>query len=108
MEDFDPQFDPRQQFHRNPRFVKTITIICITAVILGSLILIYSRQVDDELISSKKQYIEAALMLYHKRHESYPQSLEELVSEGFMNKIPAKSETETFIYTPVNGGYRVE
>lgn len=110
MENFDPQFDPRDQFHRNPRFMKTMMVIGIAAVILGSFILMYSSHVDEELVSSKRQYIEAGLMLYHKKYNRYPQSLEELVSEGFMNRIPPKSETETFEYSVLNGGegYRVE
>lgn len=88
------------QFHKNPRFVRTLKYTLLFFVLILAGIWIYSQKVHSDQIKAKSELIEAALELYHREFQEYPISLDVLVQEKFLNQIPQKGDSEDFVYQP--------
>lgn len=81
--------------------MRTMKYTLVFFVLIAAGIWIYSQKVESEQIQSKSVLIETALELYHREFQEYPLSLDRLVEEKFLNKIPQKSNSENFTYQPL-------
>lgn len=86
------------QFHRNPRFLKTVLFLSIFFVLVFLAIYQYGQQAQQENIEAKRMLIEGAIMSYAGRYEYYPENLQELIDEQLLNFIPKKPDGSEFTY----------
>jgi len=80
--------DKIPQFHRNRNFIIMLFVLAFLGLTLLMGYSYYKQAVMADILHARQNLIESVLNSYFMVNERYPESLEILVEDGYINQLP--------------------